>query len=84
MKPTFLALLALCLWLSAVSAEKVKPLTSEEYWPGWLGSKRNGWVNNFQPPKKWPEKLQQMWRVKVGAGYGSPLVAGGRVYQYAR
>ena len=39
---------------------------------------------NFQPPKKWPEKLQQRWRVKVGAGYGSPLVASGRVYQHAR
>ena len=84
MKPPFIALLALCLWLPAVGAEKVKPLTAEEYWPGWLGPKRNGWVNNFQPPKKWPEKLQQMWRVKVGAGYGSPLVANGRVYQHAR
>ena len=84
MKPTFITLLALCLWLPAVGAEKVKPLTTEEYWPGWLGPKRNGWVNNFHPPKKWPEKLQQMWRVKVGAGYGSPLVANGRVYQHAR
>ena len=84
MKSTFIALLALCLWLPAVGEEKVKPLTAEEYWPGWLGSKRNGWVNNFQPPKKWPEKLQQMWRVKVGAGYGSPLDANGRVYQHAR
>ena len=84
MKHTFIILLALCLWLPAVGKEKVKPLTTEEYWPGWLGPKRNGWVNNFHPPKKWPEKLQQMWRVKVGAGYGSPLVANGRVYQHAR
>jgi outer membrane protein assembly factor BamB len=84
MKLTFIALLALCLWLPAVGLEKVKSVTAEEYWPGWLGPKRNGWVNNFQPPKKWPEKLQQMWRFKVGTGYGSPLVAGDRVYQHAR
>ena len=75
MKPTFITLLALCLWLPVVGAEKVKPLTAEEYWPGWLGPKRNGWVNNFQPPKKRPEKLQQMW---LGAGYRSPIVAGGQ------
>ena len=57
---------------------------ADAYWPGWLGPERNGWVRDFQPPARWPEKLQRGWQIEVGTGYGSPLVAGGRVYQHAR
>jgi outer membrane protein assembly factor BamB len=57
---------------------------ADEYWPGWLGPNRDGWVADFQPPEEWPSRLQQKWQVKVGAGYGSPLVANGYVYQHAR
>ena len=56
----------------------------EDYWPGWLGPKRDGWVGDFQPPKKWPEKLKKAWQVNVGTGYGSPIVVHGQVYQHAR
>lgn len=62
-----------------------EPLASaDELWPGWLGPGRNGWVGHFQPPKTWPGELKKGWEVKVGTGYGSPLVAKGRVYQHAR
>lgn len=57
---------------------------ANDYWPGWLGPNRNGWVESFTPPKKWPAKLKQVWKVEVGSGYGSPLVADGRVYQHGR
>ena len=57
---------------------------AETYWPGWLGPRRDGWVQGFKPPARWPERLSRQWRVEVGAGYGSPLVAGGRVFQHAR
>ena len=57
---------------------------AENYWPGWLGPKRDGWVKGFEPPKKWPAKLKQIWRLKVGTGYGTPVVIGSRVYQHAR
>ena len=60
------------------------PSVTEAYWPGWLGPKRDGWVEGFQAPKSWPRKLKRGWRVKVGVGYGSPLVADGRVWQHAR
>ena len=76
MKSTFITFLILFLCLSLVGAE--------DYWPGWLGPKRNGWVEGFKSPKEWPGKLKQVWQVKVGTGYGSPLVAAGRVYQHAR
>ncbi|OUX51901.1 MAG: serine/threonine protein kinase [Rhodopirellula sp. TMED283] len=58
--------------------------TAEPEWTGWLGPQRNGWVDGFQPPQTWPNDLQQRWRVEVGSGYGSPLIANGRVYQHAR
>jgi outer membrane protein assembly factor BamB len=58
--------------------------TADDDWTGWLGPNRNGWVSNFQPPAQWPAKLSKVWQVKVGTGYGSPLVTDGRVYQHAR
>ena len=57
---------------------------AEDYWPGWLGPKRNGWVEYFEPPSAWPEELKKNWQVDVGEGYASPLVANGLVFQYAR
>ena len=53
-------------------------------WSGWLGPHRDGWVAGFHPPTRWPDQLTRRWQVEVGTGYGSPLVAGGRVYQHAR
>ena len=57
---------------------------AKNHWPGWLGPERNGWVSDFQPPAQWPKQLKKVWQVKVGGGYGSPLVAGGLVFQHAR
>ena len=53
-------------------------------WTGWLGPERNGWVDDFEPPAQWPAELEQVWQSGVGTGYGSPLVAGGRVFQHGR
>ena len=57
---------------------------ADTYWPGWLGPLRNGWVSDFETPEKWPQELKKIWEVKVGAGYGSPLVVDGSVYQHSR
>ena len=84
MKPGFIIVLSLCICLHVVGAEKPKSLVEADYWPGWLGPERNGWVDNFKSPKQWPEKLGRVWQAKVGLGYGSALVAGGHVYQHAR
>ena len=56
----------------------------DQYWPGWLGPDRDGWVADFVPPADWPKSLHQLWKLEVGTGYGSPLVAEGRVFQHAR
>ena len=72
--------------LLVLSFALIGPATSaaDADWTGWLGPERNGWVADFKPPTKWPAKLQKGWQVEVGTGYGSPLVADGRVYQHAR
>ncbi len=70
-------LLALLTWT-------VPTFGAEAFWPGWLGPNRDGWVGTFKAPKTWPAKLQTAWRIKVGEGYGTPLVIGDRVFQHAR
>ena len=50
-------------------------------WPGLLGPGRNGRVNHFKEPVIWPDKLQKVWSIQVGDGYGSPLVHDGQIYQ---
>ncbi len=75
-----------------VTALIILPVTStwqlsfgaDVHWPGWRGPGRDGWVSGFQPPTRWPERLERVWQVEVGTGYASPVVFGGRVYQHAR
>ena len=52
-------------------------------WPQWRGPNRDG-VAQIREPKTWPEKLTTKWKVEVGEGYASPLLAGGRILQFAR
>ncbi|HYE16616.1 MAG TPA: PQQ-binding-like beta-propeller repeat protein, partial [Pyrinomonadaceae bacterium] len=53
-------------------------------WPQWRGPSRDGHVGGAGLPAEWPKGLKEEWRVKVGVGHSSPVVAGGRVYQFAR
>ncbi|MEE3366161.1 MAG: PQQ-binding-like beta-propeller repeat protein [Planctomycetota bacterium] len=88
--PIVVAIAAVAVGLPAaeVLAEGLPATTNaaapSPYWPGWLGPDRNGWVAGFKSPARWPARLQKAWRMPVGTGYGSPLVAGDRVYQHAR
>ena len=55
-------------------------------WPQWRGPSRNGAVAAAATPK-WPASPQgwkRAWRVDVGEGYSSPVVAGGRVFVHSR
>ena len=53
-------------------------------WPQWRGPNRDGIVRNFDIPATWPDSLRLVWRVPVGAGLSSPVVANGKIYLLTR
>jgi outer membrane protein assembly factor BamB len=53
-------------------------------WPQWRGPNRDGVVHGVTVPAKWPRTLKEEWRVTVGEGVSSPVVAGGKVYVFTR
>ena len=57
--------------------------TAQE-WTQWRGPARDGVVSGKNVPAAWPESLKRSWRVEVGEGYSSPVVAGGRAFVLAR
>ncbi|HEX7332396.1 MAG TPA: PQQ-binding-like beta-propeller repeat protein [Pyrinomonadaceae bacterium] len=69
------ALIVLALAATAVSAQE---------WTQWRGPARDGSVSGKNVPAAWPESLKQSWRVEIGEGYSSPVVADGRVFVHGR
>jgi outer membrane protein assembly factor BamB len=53
-------------------------------WPGWRGATRDGRADGFKAPAAWPGKLEKLWTIEIGEGHAAPLVAGDRVYVFAR
>jgi outer membrane protein assembly factor BamB len=53
-------------------------------WNQWRGSTRDGVVSGATLPKTWPNAVRRVWRVDVGEGYSSPVVAGGRLFVHSR
>jgi outer membrane protein assembly factor BamB len=52
-------------------------------WPQWRGPARDG-VAPASAPTSWPATLTQRWKVQVGSGYSTPIVADGKVFVHAR
>jgi outer membrane protein assembly factor BamB len=59
-------------------------VTGAQDWPQWRGPNRDGISGAFASNKAWPEKLKLKWKVTVGEGYSSPVVAGGKIYMHTR
>ncbi|MEE8523543.1 MAG: PQQ-binding-like beta-propeller repeat protein [Thermoanaerobaculia bacterium] len=53
-------------------------------WPQWRGPHRDGTTVGLQAPAAWPETLRQRWRLEVGGGHASPVLAGDTVYVLSR
>jgi outer membrane protein assembly factor BamB len=53
-------------------------------WPQWRGGGRDGKVQGFTAPEKWPAALTQKWKVAVGAGDATPALVGDKLYVAAR
>ena len=58
-------------------------LTAAE-WPQWRGPSRNAVLTAADVPAVWPEKFTEAWRVEIGEGYASPVMAGNRIYVHSR
>jgi outer membrane protein assembly factor BamB len=53
-------------------------------WPQWRGPNRDGISGTLSDDKVWPEKLKLKWKVNVGEGHSSPVVADGKIYLHTR
>lgn len=70
-------------WLRAVLAAVVLgPTAAAADWPQWLGPMRDGGTAEAVEP--WKGGPKERWRAKVGPGFSSPVVAGGRVFVHAQ
>lgn len=59
-------------------------ITVSAQWPQWRGPNRDGIVAAANVPASWPAKLTSQWTQKVGEGYSTPVVAGGRIFVHSR
>ena len=57
---------------------------SGQEWTQWRGPARDGSVSVKNTPATWPEALKRSWRVEIGEGYSSPVVAGGKAFVHGR
>jgi outer membrane protein assembly factor BamB len=69
---------------AGAEAGAATPAADSAEWPQWRGPNRDGVAVGVAAPAAWPKELKERWRVTVGVGHSSPVVAGGRVYQFAR
>ncbi len=53
-------------------------------WPQWRGPNRDGKVNDFTAPSKWPSILVQKWKTTVGSGDATPALVGDKLYVFVR
>jgi outer membrane protein assembly factor BamB len=51
-------------------------------WPQWLGPKRDGTTTEKVEP--WKDAPKVLWKVTVGEGHSSPIVANGRVFLHVK
>jgi outer membrane protein assembly factor BamB len=70
-------------WLPVVLVILASSVPAED-WPQWRGLHRDGVAVGFPEPKAWPEKLTLKWKIAVGEGHSSPVVADGRIYIHTR
>jgi outer membrane protein assembly factor BamB len=53
-------------------------------WGQWRGPHRDAVVDHDRVWGAWPAQLERRWRVEVGAGQSSPVVAGDSVFLFSR
>jgi hypothetical protein len=71
--PTLLSACATLLFAVSANAQD---------WPQWRGPNRDG--NAPAISSAWPKTLKEEWKVTVGVGHASPVVADGKIFVFAR
>jgi outer membrane protein assembly factor BamB len=59
-------------------------LFAADDWPQWRGQKRDGNVPVAALPESWPDALLSVWRIPVGEGHASPVLANEVIYVFSR
>ena len=72
------------IFLTSAMLLVLAPITRAQDWPHWRGPARDGTLAASHVPAVWPDSLQRVWRVEIGEGYSSPVVANGRVFVHSR
>src|SRR5687767_9210395 len=57
---------------------------SAQDWPQWRGPNRDNKVVGFTAPQMWPKELTKKWKVSVGVGESSPVLAANKLYVFGR
>jgi outer membrane protein assembly factor BamB len=76
MKKSIAAAFIMALCLSAVSFS--------QDWNQFRGIGRDSRVTGFKAPATWPVELTQVWKVQVGTGDATPVLAGKKIYLNTR
>jgi outer membrane protein assembly factor BamB len=72
-------------WSAILAASTIILFATSSYsqnWPQWRGPNRDGSAPALS--SEWPKTLKEEWKVTVGVGHASPVVAGAKIYIFAR
>jgi outer membrane protein assembly factor BamB len=85
-KPLFENICTISCWLIAAAflTFGFAQSTNAQDWTQWRGPKRDGIVPAANAPASWSDSLRRVWRVEIGEGYSSPVVADSRVFVHSR
>jgi outer membrane protein assembly factor BamB len=62
----------------------ISSATKAQDWTQWRGNTRDSKVTGFKAPATWPAELKQEWKVSVGTGDATPVLADGKIYLNTR
>jgi outer membrane protein assembly factor BamB len=74
-------------WIVAVLAGVILVGATSAFaqdWPQWRGANREGKVEGFKAPEKWPTTLAPKWKATVGTGDATPALVGDKLYVFGR
>lgn len=81
MKTSRLFAIILLLGFPSVSFGQTKAWFTESDWPWWRGPDCNGIAADQEPPLRWSDEKNILWRTAIpGRGHGSPMVFGKSVF----